>query len=128
MKKIIADRKGQSLVLFVLLLPILLGIMALVIDVGNALVEKNKLNNTIEIILEIAIEDKLEMTDIQNLINNNLKENINIVTINGKIITINSKETTKGIFSKILNINGFKIESEYTGELKNNKVIITKKK
>ena len=39
------NNKGQSLVLFILILPILLGIMVLVIDVGNAIYTKNKINN-----------------------------------------------------------------------------------
>ena len=41
------NNKGQSLVLFVLLIPIILGIITLVIDVGKSLVEKNSINNKI---------------------------------------------------------------------------------
>ena len=122
------NRKGQSLVLFVLLLPIMLGIMALVIDAGNALVEKNKTNNIIEMVIEIAIEDNLDKKEIETLTNENLKDSTNIVEKKNNIITIKSNKEIKGIFSKILNINEFKIESEYSGELRNHKTIITKKK
>ena len=43
------NNKGQSLVLFVLLMPIILGIIVLVIDVGKSLVEKNSINNKIDL-------------------------------------------------------------------------------
>ena len=39
------NNKGQSLILFVLMLPVLLFVMILVIDMGNLMVEKQKLNN-----------------------------------------------------------------------------------
>ena len=39
------NNKGQSLVLFVLIIPILLGITALVIDVGKTISTKNNINN-----------------------------------------------------------------------------------
>ena len=77
MKTVLKDRKGQSLVLFVLLLPLILGIMILVFDIGNAQVEKNKTNNTIEMILEIALEDNLQTAEIQSLLRKNLENHNN---------------------------------------------------
>lgn len=46
------DNKGQSLVMFILLIPIMLGIMALVIDCGNVMVRKNEIGNVIEMVLD----------------------------------------------------------------------------
>ena len=51
------NNKGQSLVLFILIIPILIGIMALVIDCGKVLYTKSKQENTIELILEYTKED-----------------------------------------------------------------------
>ena len=53
------NNKGQSLVLFVLLMPIILGIIVLVVDVGKSLVEKNSINNKIELVMEYGLEDNL---------------------------------------------------------------------
>lgn len=46
------DNKGQSLVMFILLIPIMLGVMALVIDCGNVMVRKNEIGNVIEMVLD----------------------------------------------------------------------------
>ena len=43
------NNKGQSLVLFILIIPILISIMALVIDVGKLLTTKANQENTIKL-------------------------------------------------------------------------------
>lgn len=141
------NNKGQSLVLFILLIPILLGIMALVIDVGQAFNQKNELDNTIEFILDYALSspdttnkqsDKAPFeesnpnqvnlesrkTDIEVLLNYNLKNNNNKLQIKDNIITITSKTYVEGIFSNIINMKGFEIESEYKGYLQDDKKVI----
>ena len=128
MKTVLKDRKGQSLVLFVLLLPLILGIMILVFDIGNAEVEKNKTNNTIEMILEIALEDNLQTSEIQSLLRKNLENHQNKVTINNGKLTIISTTYIKGVFSKAFGFQGFEVTSEYVGEKINNKITITKKR
>ena len=39
------NNKGQSLVMFILIIPMLLGMIVLVVDVGNAIYSKNKIRN-----------------------------------------------------------------------------------
>ena len=50
------NNKGQSLVLFIIFIPILLGIMALVIDLGNAISKKSEIDSVLELVLEYALE------------------------------------------------------------------------
>ena len=170
------NNKGQSLVLFVLMIPILLGIMALVIDVGNAFNQKNNLDNTILFIieyglkleqgnvesvseenqnLEIGVDERISTTNqveerqadssdlnqvenkssdnlelpiedsLEVLLGYNLADHYELKIENGKII-ISSKTYVNGIFSNILNIKGFSIESEYHGYLKDGEKIIKK--
>lgn len=124
------NNKGQSLVLFILIIPILLGIMALVIDLGNAINQKNNLDNTIEYILNYGLEQQennnLNEVDLQKILTLNQPDNNNRLVIENEQIKIVSTDYVEGIFSNILNINGFKIESEYIGYLENNKKIIKK--
>ena len=148
------NNRGQSLVLFILIIPILLGIMALVIDVGNALSKKNEVDNIIEFVLDYELSTKnisndnqenentnndnlkenLENNSITNekdlkvLLDYNLKNNDNTVVIEKDVITISSATYVEGIFSNILNIKGFKVASEYQGYIENNKKIIQKVK
>ena len=57
------NNKGQSLVLFILIIPILLGIMTLVLDVGNVLIQKNEMDNQIEFILDYGLTNKIEQIE-----------------------------------------------------------------
>lgn len=138
------NNKGQSLVLFIILIPIFLGIMALVIDVGNALSKKNEIDNIIEFVLNYGLEtsevffqnkDKEYFNeelinwkdDLKILLDYNLEESSNNIILKNNTITITSKTYVKGIFSNILNIKGFKIESEYQGYVDMNNKLTTKK-
>ncbi len=120
------NNKGQSLVLFVLLLPIMIGIMALVIDIGNAMMMKNKTDNVIEMVIDIALNKELERNEIEDLINYNLKSNKNNINISENRITIQSSTKVEGIFSKLFGFSGFSIESEYIGEIQNEKKLTKK--
>lgn len=120
------NNKGQSLVLFVLLLPILLLVMVLVIDVGNVIVKKQEIDNinylTIDYGLEhfddIDLESKLEnMLVLNNVDFSNVEININDNKIE---IFINKK--VNGVFVKQFNI--FSLKSRYVGYIKEDKKII----
>ena len=85
------NNKGQSLVLFVLIVPILFLILVLVFDVGNALIEKQELDNISYLTIEYGLEHMDEFsieTKMKNIVtkNNNKIENINIVINDDKII------------------------------------------
>ena len=51
------NNKGQSLVMFIILIPIFLLIITLVYDVGNALYEKNRLSNTSYMVIEYGLDN-----------------------------------------------------------------------
>lgn len=112
------NNKGQSLVLFILVIPILLGIMALVIDVGKAFNEKNNMENTIEFVIDYGLEkETLEEKELALLLDYNLNNYENNLKVEEDKITISSKTYVEGIFTNILNIKGFTIESSYRGYL-----------
>ena len=46
------NNKGQSLVLFIVVIPVLLGVMALVVDLGNAFCKKAEINSVLEYVLD----------------------------------------------------------------------------
>ena len=56
------NNKGQSLVMFILIIPIFLLIMTLVYDVGNAIYEKNKLSNVSYMTIQYGL-DNIESID-----------------------------------------------------------------
>jgi len=122
------NNKGQSLVLFILIIPILLGIVVLVIDAGNAVVEKNKINNVIEMVLEDGLEDGYSEEEINKLIDYNLDSGTYSVDVDNDVINIKVSDYVDGVFSNILDIDGFHIVSEYDGYIENNKKVIEKVK
>lgn len=122
------NNKGQSLVLFVLLIPIILGSIVLVVDLGRTVVAKNSINNKIELVIEYGLEDNLTSEELTKLLEYNLEDCENTLNIEDGVIEINSKTYVEGIISNIINFKGFSIESEYRGFIKNNKKIIEKVK
>lgn len=121
------NNKGQSLVMFVLIIPIFLLIIAMVYDIGNAFYEKEALNNINQMVLDYGLDnlDKIDENDLMELViknDSNLK-NISI-TIDEEVITITTQKYVKGIFGNILDINITEVTSSYLGKTLGNKKII----
>lgn len=120
------NNKGQSLVMFVLLIPILLLIMILVIDIGNVLMEKQELDNVNYMTIEYGL-DNLEDIGLENklinmiAINDNSLSEISVLVKDGKI-NIVTKKNVNGIIAKKLNV--FNLESNYVGYIKDGKKVI----
>lgn len=113
------NNKGQTLVMFVILLPILLFILTLVYDVGNAIYEKDRLSNTNYMVVEYAICNSLVSEDeLVELINKN-DEDISDITIMmiDNSITIALTKDIKGIFGKMFGFNLTSVKSEYKGNI-----------
>ena len=122
------NNKGQSLVLFILIIPILLGILVLIIDVGNAIYTKNKINNIIEMVIEYGLEKNYQEEELEKLINYNLKNKNYQIKINDETIHIKVEDKIDGIISNVIDIESFEILSEYKGYIENNKKVIKKVK
>ena len=117
------NNKGQSLVMFVLIIPIFLLILTLVYDVGNAIYEKDRLSNTNYLTIEYGLNniDTVTENDLKNLIEQNTSNLKYIyVTIEENQIEIKMEKDAKSIIGKMFNFNLVKIISHYKGKIKNN--------
>lgn len=94
--------KGQALVLFVLLLPIMILTFSFIIDIGYISVTKKKIDNTAQEIIKNSLENNLSEEETKNLIIKNI-DNVYIrkITIVDNEIDIEIKVTIKAIFSSI---------------------------
>ena len=54
------NKKGQALIEFILILPIILLILVYLIDIGNIFIQKYNLNNSLETITELYQNNKLK--------------------------------------------------------------------
>ena len=97
------NNKGQVLVIFVILLPILLMILGFVVDLGLLSIEKRKIsNNTYD-----AVEYYLESNDKDktiNLLNDNL-DGVDIkINDSEDYVEITVKKNYKGLYKEEINI------------------------
>ena len=117
--------KGQSLVIFVLILPVLFILFALIWEIGNYAVTLNKYENEIKDTIKYGLnhlESENLKDDLTNLLKQNIEGDINI-EINNNIIKINVKQKYEALFN--FN-NHFDIDITYHGYIENNKFIIQK--
>ena len=118
------NNKGQTLVLFVALLPFIFILFVFVFDLAFLSSEKTKLDSVASSSLKnIVMENKSK-----DLVKDNIKKNdsnINIDEISNSSICL-SKEL-KPIFGGIIGYDIFKVKTCLKGNIENNKLIIEKK-
>lgn len=125
------NNKGQSLVLFILMIPILVGIMALVIDVGKVYSYKEKQENILEFMIEYGLDDVKDEDRKEKmgaLLAFNLEADTYQVRIENDEIYIMTKGQVKGIFSSMLGFLKFDVETEFHGFYQDGKRIVEKVK
>lgn len=117
------NNKGQSLILFVIVLPVLLLIAIFVIDMGRVIVKEQELNNISNIVLDYGL-DNLDKVDISNelqelvKLNNSEIDEVNVFIEDNKI-KLKLKDNVDGIFSNLINISIFNVKSSYVGYFEN---------
>ena len=126
------NNKGQSLILFVLIIPLIFLILVFVYDIGNMILLKLELDNINKLTLDYGI------TNINNEnINNELrllieknKKDINYIDINidNDKIYITLLDTVDTKIDIIKDISIFEIKSSYVGYLSNGKKMIERNK
>ena len=112
------NNKGQSLVLFIVIIPIILLVFVLVYDIGTAIYEKNRLSNTSYMVIDYALDsiDSVDENDLISLItkNTNNLSSISVLIDNGKI-NVKLTKNIKGVFGRAFNFDLIEAKSEYVG-------------
>lgn len=117
------NNKGQSLVVFVILLPVFLIIVAFSVDLGYIAIEKNKLNDINKSAIKYLVKDNKDRESIRKIINRNDKHiEIMQFTLNRIVLT----KEINSIFGGIVNLDTYTITSDLVGKMDNNKLIIEK--
>lgn len=122
------NRKGQVLVMFIILLPIFFIIMTLLIDIGNLILTNNEINDVSYMVLEYCLnhldEEDIIDTSKELLKLNNKELNIESFKIENNKVYLNVSYQVKGIISNIVNIKLFDINNKYEAYIKDDKKII----
>lgn len=118
----ILNRKGQTLIMFVLLLPLILALVAFIVDFGLVITEKT---HQIEVI-KTAIKDNktLDNEEIKKVIKKN-KVDINNIKIenNNEQIRIVNETKIDSIFGAIIGLKEYRIKVDVSAKLLNGKII-----
>ena len=104
------DNKGQSLSMFIILIPIFIMVATLVFDVGSAIYEKNKLSNVCYMVVDYGI-DNLDSVDENDLIEFILKNLDGLSKIDVNIDDDINVELSKDIEGTIGRMFGFNLIS-----------------
>lgn len=125
------NKKGQVLVVFILLIPVFLTLFALVIDLGMLYKEKKHIDSSLKTatnyglkhITEIDVKDKVE-----TLIYKNINDTSNVdVSIIDNTITTSVKKNYSGIFKLLFKNNIYEIDLSYYGYIDDdNKEVLIK--
>ena len=114
------NNKGQSLVMFIIFMPVLLLMLTLVYDIGNGLYEKEKISNVNYMTVSYGLDniDKVEEQDLIDIIMKNTN-NLDSVSVNIENDTIDIKidKDIKGIIGGTFNVSLIEVRSEYTGKI-----------
>jgi hypothetical protein len=125
------NRKGQVLVLFVILIPILVALAAYSIDMANIYYRSTKLNNLNHMVLEYGLKH-IKENDVREKMEDLLYKNDNDIddyeiVIKDNEISISANKTIESIFGKAINIDVYRLSSKYVGYIKSGKIVIEKR-
>lgn len=119
------NRHGQTLVLFIILIPILLLLAAFVIDMGVILTNKMQLKEVTKLAIKENVDNPDDINKIKKIfeINEIDISNLKINVIDNKI-NIKNEIEVKSIFGSVIGILNYKIKIDITGYKNNDKIII----
>jgi len=121
------NERGQTLVLFVLLLPIFLVIMGIVMDMGNLHYEKRKIEKTMKQTISYGLDHIQEIdleADLNTLLNKNLKNQKQTIVIDTNTITITVEKQIQYMFPFLNKKENETLKMTYQGILENNRKIV----
>lgn len=128
------NNKGQVLIMFVLLIPLFIMLLAYVFNTSTLYINKSHIENNVKEALKTGLENKTNNLDneqieldIKELINKNTK-NIKLlkVTVDEKI-SVTLKVSINSLFTNIFK-DSYDVLVKYNGYIDNDKIIIERDK
>lgn len=116
--------KGQSLVFFVALIPLVFIIFAFIFDTSLIIRENNRLESITTSAINYLAKNNKSPEEVEKVIKEN-DEDIKILKIDYGRISL--EKNVKPIFGKIIGFKEYKIKTDMTFKTNNGKLIITEK-
>lgn len=125
------NNKGQTLVLFVIILPLLIFGMYFILNVGNLYTVKKSIDYNIKNAIKMRFSGRFTEDEVEKKINEIITKNVknikylDIFVTNEKII-VNIEVNVDTNLPKIFNKSYYTIKSKYNGYNLNEQIIIEK--
>ena len=121
------NNKGQTLIIFIVFIPLFLLLAAFVIDIGYLFEAQSNLEGVSKTIVNEALTKNLNEDQIEELFKKNDIDVKNLkVNKTDNEVSISITDYKPSIFGSIIGIKEYKIKANIRGEYINNKVIIKK--
>ncbi len=121
----ISNKKGQTLILFIILIPLILGVMAVVVDVGLLISKNSNLKETTKIVIKDSLNNNLNEEEIRELFIKNKIDVDNLeIKLDNEKIEIKNKIEIDSIFGAIIGLKKYTIKIDIMGYKDNNKIVI----
>ena len=101
----ISNKRGQTLILFIILIPLILGVMAVVVDVGLIVSKSSSLKETTRLVVKDSLNNDLSEEEIKELF-------------------VKNKIEIDSIFGAIIGLKKYTIKIDIKGYKDNNKIVI----
>lgn len=124
-KQNLLNNKGQALVMFLLVLPILLFALGFIIDTGMMKYEKTKIENINKMALSYILKNNetYKKEKVEELILKNDKEiNITSFTEENKIVKIELEKRIDSLFGNVIGLKNYKVKSIYKLDIEKKKI------
>ena len=124
------NHKGQTLVMFVIIIPIIIILLAFVVDTGYIMYENIRIKGVTTTILETTFKNHYHpdyKTQVQELFQkNNVSLKNSDILIENDVVTMKMNTKIESIFGSIIGIKEYKIKLNMKAYEKNNHVIVEK--
>ena len=121
------NKRGQTLIIFVMLIPIILTMAALVIDVGLLYYKKNEYVGIVEESIKEYFKDEDILSAKKTLVLNGVSLDDTEINVSDNKITVTLDTKVDSIFGKVIRINDYEIKVSRVGTKDKERVIISKK-
>lgn len=121
------NKRGQTLIIFVMLIPIILTMAALVIDVGLLYYKKNEYVGIVEESIKEYFKDEDILSAKKTLTLNGVSLDDTEINVSDNKITVTLDTKVDSIFGKVIRINEYEIKVSRVGTKDKERVIINKK-
>lgn|SRR5574344_766864 len=121
------NNKGQSTVIFIILIPIILLVLAFIFDNGMIIVENTRFKSTSKtIIKDLLTNSYTNYADEAKKMyeKNKFETDLLDVKYDNGYLTIYNSHSYNSFFGKILGIRSYRCEINYRGHVKDGKVVI----